>query len=226
MPVHRAQRPWSVLCGALLWSGATVACAPGEAGAPDSFDGTGEPAIPVGFFVTSRGVGDGGDLGGVEGADAHCAELAAEAGLPAREWRAFLSTSTQDACDRIGAGPWLDPAGLEIAPTVEALLASPPTSPSMLDEHGEPASVSPPPGREHDILTGSDGEGRWVSDRSCRDWRSNATEHRVNVGHHDWDRLPSDQWAQSWTTVHSSPCDQASMIRQFGTGRFYCFAAD
>ena len=35
---------------------------------------------PMGFFVTSKGIGNGADLGGLEGADAHCARLAKAAG--------------------------------------------------------------------------------------------------------------------------------------------------
>ena len=35
---------------------------------------------PMGFFVTSAGPGKGADLGGLDGADAHCATLAKAAG--------------------------------------------------------------------------------------------------------------------------------------------------
>ena len=43
---------------------------------------------PMGFFVTSVGGGKGGNLGGLEGADAHCQKLAAAAGAGARTQRA------------------------------------------------------------------------------------------------------------------------------------------
>jgi hypothetical protein len=56
--------------------------------------------------VTSRGLGRGGNLGGLAGADAHCRRLAGQAGAGARDWRALLSTDTSDARERIGAGPW------------------------------------------------------------------------------------------------------------------------
>ena len=46
---------------------------------------------PMSFFVTSRGVGDGANLGGLEGADAHCQMLAAGAGRGSATWRAYLS---------------------------------------------------------------------------------------------------------------------------------------
>src|SRR5689334_18509398 len=70
-----------------------------------------QPPQPMSFFVTSRGVGDGANLGGLEGADRHCQTLAAASGAPGageRVWRAYLSTITAgqvlgvDARDRIG----------------------------------------------------------------------------------------------------------------------------
>ncbi|MGC1489308.1 MAG: hypothetical protein WA784_16120, partial [Albidovulum sp.] len=56
------------------------------------------------FFVTSQNPGNGGDFGGLAGADAHCAALAEAAGVGAKTWRAYLSSSTENARDRIGAG--------------------------------------------------------------------------------------------------------------------------
>jgi hypothetical protein len=49
----------------------------------------------------------GGNLGGLAGADALCTK-AAQAANPGdnHQWRAFLSTSTVNAKDRIGTGPW------------------------------------------------------------------------------------------------------------------------
>src|SRR5437667_12275201 len=64
------------------------------------------------FFVTSTGTGKGADLGGLEGADAHCAALARAAGAKATNWHAYLSTALPggdagaDAPTRIGKGPW------------------------------------------------------------------------------------------------------------------------
>ena len=57
------------------------------------------------FFITSAGPGDGGNLGGLDGADAHCQKLAEAAGAGDKTWRAYLSTSSVNARDRIGAGP-------------------------------------------------------------------------------------------------------------------------
>ena len=83
---------------------------------------------PMSFFVTSVGVGDGANLGGLEGADAHCQRLAEAAGAGDRTWRAYLSTGGDGAVnarDRIGSGPWANAAGVEIAATVEELHTEP-----------------------------------------------------------------------------------------------------
>ena len=64
------------------------------------------------FFVTSEPIGDGGNLGGLEGADKHCQRLATEVGAGNKTWRAYLSTQARpgkpaiNARDRIGDGPW------------------------------------------------------------------------------------------------------------------------
>src|ERR1700738_3132403 len=82
-----------------------------------------QPAAPMTFFITSVGKGDGANLGGLAGADAHCQSLAEAAGaqLPAgRAWRAYLSGVGTDgkpihARERIGAGPWHNARGALIA---------------------------------------------------------------------------------------------------------------
>lgn len=177
----------------------------------------------VDFFVTSVGAGRGGDLGGLEGADAHCQSLADAAGLAPRTWRAFLSTSTEDARDRIGEGPWRNAAGDVVAENLDGLLADGIASEQMLDELGDPAAKSSPPGREHDILTGSDEFGLRLENRTCLDWTSDSPDERVVVGHHDWGQLPNDDWVQHWLRVHPATCDAEGMARQFGTARTYCF---
>ena len=77
------------------------------------------------FFLTSRGPGDGANLGGLEGADAHCAMLAAEAGAAdGLTWRAYLSTTGDggvNAKDRIGGGPWHNANGVMVASGVADL---------------------------------------------------------------------------------------------------------
>jgi hypothetical protein len=81
------------------------------------------PPHPMSFFITSVGIGKGGDLGGLAGADAHCQRLATAtaAGAGSRTWRAYLSTQPRDgqgaisARDRIGPGPWYNFKGDMIA---------------------------------------------------------------------------------------------------------------
>ena len=79
------------------------------------------------FFVTSAGIGKGGDLGGVEGADRQCASLAQAAGSTGKTWHAYLSTQAADgkpatnARDRIGKGPWQNAKGVVIAKNVAEL---------------------------------------------------------------------------------------------------------
>ena len=76
------------------------------------------------FFVTSAGPGNGGDLGGLDGADRHCQTLAQAAGAGGKTWRAYLSTQgagAVDAKDRIGRGPWQNAKGTVIAKDVADL---------------------------------------------------------------------------------------------------------
>jgi hypothetical protein len=65
------------------------------------------------FFITSVGLGDGGNLGGIVGADKHCQDLATAVGAGNRNWRAYLSahsessgtaTAGTDAVARAAAG--------------------------------------------------------------------------------------------------------------------------
>ena len=83
-------------------------------------------AQEMSFFVTSVGVGDGGNLGGLEGADAHCQQLAEAAGSAGRTWRAYLSTQAEgkrgeSARLRIGQGPWHNALGELIASDLDQL---------------------------------------------------------------------------------------------------------
>ena len=98
------------------------------------------------FFLTSVGIGNGGNLGGLPGADNHCQTLAQAAGFGApKTWRAYLSTQAADgapavnARDRIGKGPWKNVKGVVIAKDV-ADLHSPGnnlTKQTALSEKGE-----------------------------------------------------------------------------------------
>src|SRR3990172_963076 len=73
-----------VLIGVLALSGLAPSVAFGQHGMPGG--------TPMTFFVTSEPIGDGGNLGGLAGANAHCQKLAQTVGAGDRTWRAYLST--------------------------------------------------------------------------------------------------------------------------------------
>jgi len=78
----------------------------------------------LGFFISSAGSGNGANLGGLDGADKHCQQLAAGVGAGNRTWRAYLSAGGAKpvhAKDRIGAGPWTNAKGVTVATSVADL---------------------------------------------------------------------------------------------------------
>lgn len=178
------------------------------------------------FFVTSVGSGEqGGNLGGLDGADAACEQLAEAVGAGAKVWRAYLSTNTVNARDRIGAGPWYNANGDRVAADVDGLHAEGLKNGEpqhMMDELGNPV-----PQVEHDILTGSDSEGRVyrLEDgraNTCGDWTLSVSSIGPRVGHSD---IPPPMFSPSWNDAHTAPgCDQRSLNRVGGAGRLYCFA--
>jgi len=193
--------------------------------------------LPLGFFVTSVGLGDGADLGGLEGADAHCQALAEKVGAGDREWRAYLSAQATDsepavnAGDRIGDGPWGNAKGIEIAASLDSLLYdnSNINYEHALDEHGEhinagSAGDSP---NKHDILTGTQIDGTAFppgEDMTCSNWTSNDAG-KAQVGHSDRHRFAFP--GSPWNTAHPSRgCSQEALLASGGDGLFYCFAAD
>lgn len=190
---------------------------------------------PMTFFVTSVGSGDGGNLGGLAGADAHCQRLAESVGGGDATWRAYLSQVPGEgmpqvnARDRIGDGPWHNAKGVVIAASVADLHEDRNNvrKYTALNEKGEEVSGRGDQPNRHDILTGSDSTGR-LSDSdpavaSCNNWTSSSDEHRAIVGHHD--RLGGAN--ASWNSVHSSRgCSQAALQSSGGDGLLYCFAAD
>ncbi len=192
----------------------------------------------MGFFVTSVGVGDGGNLGGVAGADKHCQTLAAAVGGGERTWRAYVSVAAADgqaavnARDRIGAGPWHNAKGQLIASNVADLHGDLERDrnnirkPSALTEKGEQVKGVGDSPNEHDILTGSNSHGRLPEGASaadtCNNWTSNSAG-RAMVGHSD--RLGGPN--SSWNAVHySQGCSQQQLINTGGAGLLYCFAAN
>lgn len=189
------------------------------------------------FFVTSEGKGKGADLGGLDGADAHCSALAEAAGSKNSIWRAYLSTTAPggaagvNARDRIGKGPWQNAKGVIVAKNVEDLHSAKNnlSKQTVLTEKGEGVSGRGDPVNMHDILTGSDPDGRYSTaggDTTCANWTSSA-EGSAIVGHHDRIGLKDTRHMTSWNSSHGSRgCSQDNLKGTGGAGLFYCFAAN
>ena len=184
------------------------------------------------FFITSNGSGNGGDLGGLEGADAHCQNLAESAGAGDRTWRAYLGTQEEgrrgvDARSRIGTGPWYNAAGILIATNLDDLhLNNNLVRNTSLDENGNRVSGRGDSPNRHDTLTGAMADGTAFfagqPDRTCSNWTS-SDEGQAMVGH--FDRQGGGN--TSWNAAHPSrSCSQADLIATGGDGLFMCFAAD
>jgi hypothetical protein len=200
--------------------------------------GNSASSIPMGgkksvtrFFVTSKGLGKGGDLGGLAGADAHCQALAQAEGAGDHTWSAYLSTEATptspaiNARDRIGAGPWYNSGGDLIAPHLAALhgsqskLAKDTAVTEIADE------VTP---EAHEILTGSRPDGTAFpgnAQRTCNNWTSSAAG-SAQVGYSD--RVGSkDDSPNSWNSAHpTNGCSEEAFRKSGGAGLFYCFAID
>lgn len=196
------------------------------------------PQEPMRFFITSASPGSG-NLGGLEGADRICQDLAAAVGAGERTWRAYLSTQAADgqpavhARDRIGTGPWHNAKGVLIAASVEDLHGDIErdrnniTKETALDEKGNVVNGRGDQPNQHDILTGSDSHGRAFppgADKTCSNWTSDSPDGRAQVGHHD--RIGGGN--TSWNSVHETRggCDAEGFALTGGNGRFYCFAID
>jgi hypothetical protein len=189
------------------------------------------------FFVTSTGPGKGADLGGLEGADAHCATLAKAAGATKTNWKAYLSTTAPqgeagvNARDRIGAGPWQNAKGAVIAKDVNELHSDAVnlTKETALSEKGETVMGRGDATNMHDILTGSDPMGMYSTaggDTTCKNWTSSA-EGSAIVGHHDRMGLKDTRHMKAWNSSHGSAgCAQDALVKTGGAGLFYCFAAE
>ncbi len=199
-----------------------------------AFPATSAEDPPMGFFVTSVGPGNGGDLGGLEGADAWCTKLATDAGAPERTWRAYLSTQEEgkrgiSARERIGTGPWYNALGELIASDLDELHLNPNiVARTALDENGNRIKGRGDSPNEHDILTGTMADGtayfpNVTEDKTCRNWTS-STEGSATVGHHD----RHGGGNTSWNAAHDSRggCSPDALKSTGGNGYFYCFAAD
>ncbi len=237
-----------IVIGALISVPAVnTAFAQGGGAMPDSED---IPSSLMTFFVTSEPIGDGGNLGGLAGADAHCQSLAAAVGAGDKTWRAYLSTQVRpgqpavNARDRIGVGPWFHSTARLLdylqrrlnRPLImseihgdtldEARRGSNMSKEFALTEHGELVNgIDDPMPTRHDMLTGSQPDGRAFTgneDRTCNNWTSN-DEGSAQVGHSD--RIGNGN--MSWNSSHATTgCSQEDLISWGGVGLFYCFAID
>ena len=183
------------------------------------------------FFLTSVGSGNGADLGGLSGADAHCQSLAAAVGAGGKTWRAYLSTTDSggvNARDRIGSGPWQNIKGDVVARDLDQLhYENNLTKETVLNEKGMMTNGRGDTPNQHDILTGSNLDGTAASDSdACSNWTSSADgAGSAMVGH--FDRNGGGANPNSWNSAHGSRgCSQDNLIATGGNGYFYCFATN
>jgi hypothetical protein len=195
------------------------------------------------FFVTSVGIGNGANLGGLAGADNYCQTLAQAAGANAsgvKVWRAYLSAQAADgkpavnARDRVGKGPWQNSKGVVIAKDVAELHgANGLTKQTALSEKGDVINGRGDTPNRHDVLTGTQADGTAFpagDDRTCKNWTS-STQGAAMVGHSDRIGLRDDDASKSWNSSHPSRgpdggCSQADLKSTGGDGLMYCFAAN
>jgi hypothetical protein len=195
------------------------------------------PPPPMTFFVTSVGKGDGANLGGLAGADAQCQSLATAAGRGSAMWHAYLSTQgpgAVNARDRIGSGPWYNAKGQRVAQNLgdlhgdtieQARVGNALGKQYSLTEKGTPVSGFGDTPNQHDVLTGTQPDGRAFADamdHTCGNWTSNAATGSAQLGHTDRQGGANS----SWNSTHASRgCGQANLVSTGGAGLFYCFAA-
>jgi len=194
-----------------------------------------QPQQPMSFFVTSVGKGDGANLGGLAGADAHCQALAAAAGRGSATWHAYLSTQGSGAVsarDRIGGGPWYNARGQRVAQNLgdlhgdtidQARLGNALGKQFSLTEKGTAVNGVGDTPNQHDILTGTQPDGRGYSDggdHTCNNWTGNGAG-TAQLGHSD----KQGGGNSSWNSAHPSRgCSQPNLVSTGGAGLMYCFA--
>lgn len=206
-------------------SGATSTSSSGgtDAGGDATTDGGKKSTMT--FFVTSTGNGaDGGDFGGLKGADEKCATLAKAVGGGDHTWAAYLSAEgvnggqAVNAKDRIGAGPWTNQKGVVVAKDLTALHTTGIKSADIVDETGKTV-----PANEHDIFTGSKADGTLfaATNASCKGYTTKIGD-GAYVGHSDWETTSG-----KWNSAHAvKNCDAATIASVKGAARIYCFAKD
>ena len=189
------------------------------------------------FFLTSAPKGDGANLGGLDGADAHCAALGKAAGSNATNWKAYLSTTGTggeagvNARDRIGKGPWKNAKGAVVAASIDDLHSDKNmlTKATAVSEKGDGIMGRGDTQNMHDVLTGSDPNGMYSTaggDTTCGNWTKNGDGSAI-VGHHDRIGLKDTRHMKSWNSSHGSAgCSKEALVKTGGNGLFYCFVAN
>ncbi len=220
----------TIILSAIAMSLAWVSAADAQRAPPQFPDMT--------FFITSKSGPEGANFGGIEGADKHCQTLATTAGAGKKTWRAYLSTQAAggkpaiNARDRIGTGPWVNSAGVQVAASVDELHSA---ASKISVEMGRSENGRWIPSRlfvvnQHDILTGSTADGRAFppgKDMTCGNWTKGGDEGSAMVGHHDRMGLRDDAPSKSWNSAHPSRgCSATKLIGSGGAGLLYCFAAN
>ena len=214
-----------ILFGAAILVGAALGPAAAQQQQPQFPDMT--------FFVTSKPGPDGANLGGLEGADKHCQTLATAAGAGARTWKAYLSTQgagAVNARDRIGKGPWKNAKGVQIAANIDELHKDAKLSiDNSLTERGSKVAGVGFNNNNHDVLTGSDMEGKALpadKDMTCGNWTKGG-EGSAMLGHSDRMGLRDDVPSHSWNSSHPSRgCNMPALNATGGGGLLYCFATN
>ncbi len=235
-------RTFYVLAAAAAVAAGAGLAAQNPAGAPAQGRGAAAPPQPMSFFVTSVGVGNGANLGGLAGADAHCQKLASESGregAAGRTWHAYLSTQGANAVnarDRIGSGPWYNARGARVAASVadlhgdtaeQARMGNNLSRTTVLTEKNTTINGAGDNPNQHDILTGSQTDGRAFTDsmdHTCGNWTSAADgSGSAQLGH--FDRTGGGN--TSWNSAHPSRgCSQPNLVSTGGAGFLYCFATN
>ena len=201
--------------------------------------GRGGPPQPMSFFITSVPKGDGANYGGLAGADAYCQQLGTAAGRGAPvTWHAYMSTQGNGAVnarDRIGNGPWYNANGQLVGRGVaqlhgddinDARLGNALGKQLSLTEKGAIVNGVGDTPNTHDILTGSQPDGRGytdAADHTCGNWTSNAATGIAQLGHSD----KQGGGGGSWNSQHPSRgCSQQNLVSTGGAGLLYCFAVN
>ena len=215
--------------------------------------GPAAPPQPMSFFITSVSKGDGANYGGLTGADAYCQSLGAAAGRGGATWHAYLSTQgagAVNARDRIGNGPWYNARGGLVSmnlgqlhgDTIEqARIGNPLGKQISLSEKNTTINGVGDMPNQHDILTGSQSDGRAytdAADHTCSNWTSSvnveapargagapapAPGPSAQLGHSD----KQGGGNSSWNSTHPSRgCSQPNLVSTGGAGLLYCFAVN